>query len=71
MNRRAVSQDESTGHIRKNPREIYEDAIMRAWVEAQAADTSEYVGEWMDRKEIERHVLRLQRQLAHAVEHNE
>ncbi|MHB1683542.1 MAG: group II intron reverse transcriptase/maturase [Bacilli bacterium] len=70
MNRKAVSQDESTGHIRKSPREIHEDAIMRTWVEAQTVDTSEYADERIDWKEIERHVLRLQRQLAHAVEHN-
>ena len=70
MNRKAVSQDESTGHIRKNPRKIHEDAIMQAWVEAQIVDTSERADEWIDWKEIERHVLRLQRQLAHAVEHN-
>jgi hypothetical protein len=71
MNRKAVKQDESTGHIRKNPREVHKDEIMRAWVEAQTADTSEHADdEWIDWQEIERHVLRLQRQLAHAVEHN-
>ncbi|WP_051343995.1 group II intron reverse transcriptase/maturase [Alicyclobacillus herbarius] len=69
MNRKAVSKDESTGHIRKNPREIHEDSIMRAWLEAQTAETSPHdMDQWIDWKDIERHVLRLQRQLAHAVE---
>ena len=48
MNRKAVSQDESAGHIRKNPREIHEDAIMRAWAEAQTVNTSEHADEWID-----------------------
>ena len=42
---------------------------MRAWREAQTADTSPHTpDERVNWKEIERHVLRLQRQLAHAVE---
>lgn len=72
MNRRAVQQDESTGHIRENPRNPRQGEIMRAWHEAQTADTNEHeaVDQGMDWTEIERHILRLQRQLAHAVEHN-
>ncbi len=71
MNRKAVQQGESTGRIRKNLQEIHEDEIMHAWMEAQTADISENADDqWIDWKEIERHVLRLQRQLAHAVEHN-
>ncbi len=50
MNRKAVSQDESIGHTRKNPREIHQDAIMRAWLEAQTADASEHADEWTDWK---------------------
>jgi hypothetical protein len=71
MNRKAVQQGESIGRIRKNLQEIHEDEIMHAWMEAQTADISENADDqWIDWKEIERHVLRLQRQLAHAVEHN-
>lgn len=70
MNRKAVRNDESTDRNRKNPSEIYEDKIMRAWMEAQSADTSKHEDEWTDWKEIERHVLRLQRQLGSAVEQN-
>ena len=71
MNRKAVQQGESTGRIRKNLQEIHEDEIMHAWMEAQTADINENADDqWIDWKEIERHVLRLQRQLAHAVEHN-
>ena len=44
---------------------------MRAWMEAQWAHTSEQATvERIDWWEVERHVLRLQRQLANAVEHN-
>lgn len=68
MNRKAVPKDESTGHTRKNPREIHEDPIMRAWLEAQTAETRPHdMDQWTGWKDIERHVLRLQRQLAHAV----
>lgn len=70
MNRKAVRNDESTDRNRKNPSEIHEDKIMRAWMEAQSADTSKHEVEWTDWKKIERHVLRLQRQLASAVEQN-
>ncbi|CAM3815106.1 reverse transcriptase N-terminal domain-containing protein [Alicyclobacillus pomorum] len=71
MNRKAVQQGESIGRIRKNLQEIHEDEIMHAWMEAQTADINENADDqWIDWKEIERHVLRLQRQLAHAVEHN-
>jgi len=71
MNRKAVKQDESTGHTRKTPRDVREDRIMRAWLEAQEADSGQHESnEQTDWKEIERHVLRLQRQLAHAVEQN-
>ncbi len=70
MNRKAVPRDESTDCTRKNPRAIHEDAIIRAWKEAQVADTNADADEWIDWKAIERHVLRLQRQLAHAVEQN-
>ncbi len=42
---------------------------MRAWLEAQNADTNEHEAETrMNWKRIERHVIRLQRQLANAVE---
>jgi RNA-directed DNA polymerase len=71
MNRKAVQKDESTGRIRKNPREVREDRIMEAWLEVQEVDGSQHESnEQTDWKEIERHVLRLQRQLAHAVENN-
>jgi len=71
MNRKAVLQDESTVLNRANLRQLHEDAIMRAWLEAQEADASSHdMNEWIDWREIERHVLRLQRQLAHAVEHH-
>ncbi len=72
MNREAVEKDESTVYLRKNHRKSRQDEIMRAWVEAQTADISEQeaVDHGADWKRIERHVLRLQRQLAHAVEQN-
>jgi|GEM_PF-5520463 len=69
MNRKSVAIDESTGRTRTRSLEDREDPIMRAWLEAQVDDPSKRdkdkrIG-W---QEIERHVLRLQRQLAYAVE---
>lgn len=61
--------DEPTDRIRKRRSELYEDKVMRAWIEAQATDTSEQtLDEEINWQEIERHVLRLQRQLVNAVE---
>ena len=71
MNRKAVQKDESTGRTRKSHREVGQDRIMEAWLEAQEADSDQHESSVQtDWKEIERHVLRLQRQLAHAVENN-
>ncbi|GMA62075.1 reverse transcriptase domain-containing protein [Alicyclobacillus fastidiosus] len=64
MNKTTVI-DESTDRTRKNLSGIQEDKIMRAWFEAQEARTTEPTYNW---QEIERHVLRLQRQLVNAVE---
>ncbi|MCF8568603.1 reverse transcriptase N-terminal domain-containing protein [Alicyclobacillus tolerans] len=61
--------DEPTDRIRKRRSELYEDKVMRAWIEAQETDTSEQtLDEETNWQEIERHVLRLQRQLVNAVE---
>ena len=69
MNRTAVQSDETTVPTRKRTFETYEERIMRAWREAQTANTGQHTpDEQVDWKEIERHVFRLQRQLAHAVE---
>ena len=68
MNKITVN-DEPTDRIRKRRSELYEDKIMRAWLEAQDADSSEQtLREEINWQEIERHVLRLQRQLVNAVE---
>ncbi len=40
MNKITV-HDEPTDRTRKNRSEIYEDKVMRAWIEAQQADTNE------------------------------
>jgi hypothetical protein len=69
MNKLSVN-DESTDRIRKRRSELYEDKVMRAWMEAQETDTSEHT--WkveVDWQVIERHVLRLQRQLVNKVAH--
>ncbi|CAM3749094.1 reverse transcriptase domain-containing protein [Alicyclobacillus pomorum] len=69
MNRLAASS-EATGSKRKMSQEPIEDEVMRAWLEAQDSASNENVlSEWTDWNEIERHVYRLQRQLANAVEH--
>ena len=61
--------DEPTDRIRKRRSELYEDKVMRGWIEAQETDTSEQtLDEETNWQEIERHVLRLQRQLVNAVE---
>lgn len=68
MNKITV-HDEPTDRIRKKRSELYEDKVMRAWLEAQETDTSEQTLEReINWQEIERHVLRLQRQLVNAVE---
>ncbi|WP_197460903.1 reverse transcriptase N-terminal domain-containing protein, partial [Ferroacidibacillus organovorans] len=69
MNNISVQPDEPTAPTRKRTFETREERIMRAWREAQTADTSPHTpDERVNLKEIERHVLRLQRQLVHAVE---
>jgi RNA-directed DNA polymerase len=69
MNRLAASC-ESTGSKRKILQEPIEDEVMRTWLEAQDSASNENVlSEWTDWNEMERHVYRLQRQLANAVEH--
>lgn len=68
MNQISV-HDEPTDRIRKRRSELYEDKVMRAWLEAQVTDSSEQtLDEETNWQEIERHVLRLQRQLVNAVE---
>ena len=68
MNKITVN-DEPTDRIRKKRSELYEDKVMRAWLEAQETDTGEQTSkEEINWQEIERHVLRLQRQLVNAVE---
>jgi RNA-directed DNA polymerase len=68
MNKITVN-DEPTDRIRKKRSELYEDKVMRAWLEAQETDSSEQtLRKEINWQEIERHVLRLQRQLVNAVE---
>lgn len=68
MNKITVN-DEPTDRIRKRRSELYEDKVMRAWLEAQETDASVHtLEEETNWQEIERHVLRLQRQLVNAVE---
>lgn len=61
---------EPTGSKRNISPPTIEDKVMRAWYEAQAFEpnTNSFTS-WVDWEEIERHVSRLQRQLANAVEH--
>jgi RNA-directed DNA polymerase len=69
MNQISV-HDEPTDRIRKSRSEIYEDKIMRAWLEAQESDNpGQTLAEQINWQEIERHILRLQRQLVNAVEY--
>ncbi|WP_054968608.1 reverse transcriptase N-terminal domain-containing protein [Alicyclobacillus ferrooxydans] len=67
---RPTAISEPTGSKRKTSTSSIDDKVMRAWLEAQetSAEASS-LETWTDWEEIERHVSRLQRQLANAVEY--
>jgi RNA-directed DNA polymerase len=68
---RIAAKSEPTGSKRTTSPESIEDNVMHEWFQAQKGDSNEQtLDTWTDWKEVERHVLRLQKQLANAVEHN-
>jgi RNA-directed DNA polymerase len=67
---RPTAKSEPTGSKRKISTSSIDDKMMRAWLEAQeTSPEASSLETWTDWEEIERHVSRLQRQLANAVEY--